>query len=401
MRILAITPIWPTRLQPVRAPYNVQQFKRLALRSELRVLDAVPYMPLAGVLRLQSRAAVTAKLPLDDVIEGVPTSYVRQLYIPKVGVPAAIPLTLASLAPYIRHARWADVLLGTWAYPHGCATVLLARALGKPCVVKVHGSDLNVLANVGAARVLMRKILPHAGAMVTMSRALGDILRSLGVASDRIELVPNGVDATLFYPRDKAEVRRTLGIDERGKVITFVGRLEPQKGITELLEAFGRIAKRRQDVRLALVGDGVSRAMVEKTKAELGDALLILGERPFSEVPLWMGAADVVTLPSWMEGTPNVLLEALASGRPCVASDVGGIPDVLADPRSGIVHRARDADSLERALDAALERDWAPEDVRACGPMTWDESADRLHAVLERVVSEREAERFARAPRAR
>jgi glycosyltransferase involved in cell wall biosynthesis len=383
MRILAITPIWPTRLQPVRAPYNVQQFKRLARRAEVRVLDAVPYVPLAAALRLPTRAAVTAGLPPTDLIEGVPTWYVRQLYVPKVGVPVAVPLTLASLAPYLEHVRWADVLLGTWAHPHGCAAVLLGRAFNKPVVVKVHGSDLNVQANLGAARAMMRALLPRADAMVSVSRALADVLRSLGVPAGRIALVPNGVDESLFYPRDKAAMRRELGLPAGGKLVVFVGRLEPQKGVGELLDAFERVRARHPGARLALVGEGVSRPEVDRRRAALGDALVAPGERPFAEVPRWMGAADLVALPSWMEGTPNVLLEALASGRACVASDVGGIPDVLADPRSGVVHRARDVASLADALDRALARDWPVDEARACGPVSWDASADRLYEVLE------------------
>lgn len=389
MRILAITPIWPTRLQPVRAPYNVQQFKRLARRAELRVLDAVPFLPFASALKLETRASVTAGLPATDLIEGVPTWYVRQLYVPKVGVPVAVPLTLASLAPYLEHLRWADVLLGTWAHPHGCAATLIGRALKKPVVVKVHGSDLNVQANLGAARTMMRGILPRADAMVSVSRALADVLRSLGVPDDRIVLVPNGVDESLFFPRDKVESRKKLGLPEGGKLVVFVGRLEPQKGIAELLEAFGRVRAQHPEARLALVGEGVSRPEVDKAKERLGDGLVAPGERPFAEVPLWMGAADLVALPSWMEGTPNVLLEALASGRACVASDVGGIPDVLADPRSGLVHRARDAASLEEALNRALGRDWPVDEARACGPITWDESADRLYEVLEGALERR------------
>ncbi|MCU0684594.1 MAG: glycosyltransferase family 4 protein [Polyangiaceae bacterium] len=389
MRILAITPIWPTRLQPVRAPYNVQQFKRLARRAELRVLDAVPYMPLAGLLRLPSRSTVTAGLPATDLIEGVPTWYVRQLYVPKVGVGVAVPLTLASLTPYLEHVRWADVLLGTWAHPHGCAAVLLGRLFKKPVVVKVHGSDLNVQANLGPARAMMRGLLPRADAMVSVSRALAEVLFSLGVPRDRVVLVPNGVDEALFYPRDKGASREKLGLPREGKLIVFVGRIEPQKGTPELLEAFGRVRPKHPDARLALIGEGASRPDVDRAKAQLGDALVAPGERPFAEVPLWMGAADLVALPSWMEGTPNVLLEALASGRPCVGSDVGGIPDVLADPRSGLVHRARDAASLADALDRALAREWPAEEARACGPVSWDESADRLYEVLEGALRQR------------
>jgi glycosyltransferase involved in cell wall biosynthesis len=391
MRILAITPIWPTRLQPVRAPYNLQQFKRVARTNELRVLDTVPYMPLASTLHLETRASVTAGLPATDLMDGVATWYVRQLYVPKVGVPVSIPLLLASLVPYHEHVRWADVLLGTWAYPHGCATVLLAKALRKPCVVKVHGSDLNVVANMGAARAFMKRLLPRVSAMVTVSRAQGDDLRALGVPDEKIALVPNGIDETRFYIRDKRESRQALGLEADGKLLVFVGRLEPAKGTGELLAAFERIRAKHPDTRLALVGEGVSRPEVDrfKDKPEIGGALIAPGERPFAEIPLWMGAADLVVLPSWMEGTPNVLLEALASGRACVASDVGGIPDVLADPRSGIVHRSKDVDSLADALDRALSRTYPPEDALACGPVTWDESARRLGQVLERAARAR------------
>src|SRR5262249_29412884 len=158
--------------------------------------------------------------------------------------------------------RWADVLLGTWAYPHGCTALLLAKALRKPCVVKVHGSDLNVIANLVSARLLMRSLLPHVNAVVTVARAQGDILRSLCVSDDRIALVPNGIDNALFFPRDKGESRQKLGLPIDGRLIVFVGRLSPQKGIAELLDAFARIRPHHPDVRLALIGEGVSRPLV-------------------------------------------------------------------------------------------------------------------------------------------
>jgi glycosyltransferase involved in cell wall biosynthesis len=100
-----------------------------------------------------------------------------------------------------------------------------------------------------------------------------------------------------------------------------------------------------------------------------------------------MSACDVFTLPSWAEGTPNVVLEALASGRPAVASRVGGIPDVLADPRSGILVPPRDPAALARGLLEALDREWAVDEVRACGPGSWNESAEGLLRVLESITA--------------
>lgn len=383
MRVLAITPIFPNRLEPLYGPYNRQQFKCLAAAgTEMRVLCAVPYVPGAALAGVPERAARLAALGKGDVIEGLETRYLRRLYLPAVGVPVAVPLYLTSLAPHHELVRWADVVLATWAYPDGAASVLFAHALGKPCAVKVHGSDVNVLSKRPAARAVLKRVLPRAEAMITVSRAMGDELAAMGVPRERIHLVRNGIDHALFSGHDRDEARRELGLDASGPVILFVGRIEPQKGIGELLEAFERVHAERPDATLVLVGDGVWRARADAARERFHGRLVVAGARPFAEIPRWMAACDIVTLPSHNEGTPNVLLEGLATGRPAVATSVGGIPDVLADPRSGIVVPPKDANALAAGLLEALRRPWSADDVRACGPASWDESAAALGDVL-------------------
>src|SRR6185437_10251940 len=118
-----------------------------------------------------------------------------------------------------------EVLLGSWAYPDGAATVMLAHALGLPSVVKVHGSDLNVIARIPSVRAHLRALLPRATRLVAVSRALADELAALGVAREHIAVVENGVDASLFQPRDRAEARAALGLPAAGRVAVYVGRL--------------------------------------------------------------------------------------------------------------------------------------------------------------------------------
>lgn len=385
MRVLAITQIWPNGKEPLSSPFNVQQFKALATRCELKVLSAVAYFPLAGRTGQPPRPALLADLPARETIAGIETTYMRQLYLPKIGVPVAVPLYLASLAPHRALLKWADVVLGTWAYPDGCATVIAARRAKKPCAVKVHGSDLNVIAKMPSARRIMKRVLPRADAMITVSRPLGDEIAALGVPRDRIVLVANGVDTSVFTPRDRAAAREGLGVPAGAKLVVFVGRLEPQKGLDELLQAFENVRRKRDDVHLALVGDGVSRAKADEAAAKHGGALHVLGARPLAEVARWLSACDVFTLPSHAEGTPNVVLEALASGRPAVATRVGGIPDVLSSPDAGILVEPRDADDLARGLLEALSKKWDPERVCACGPSSWDESGANLFAVLKSI----------------
>jgi glycosyltransferase involved in cell wall biosynthesis len=401
MRVVVITKIFPSSLEPLSAPFNLRQIAELAKRCDVEVLEAIPHVPLAQAFSVPARAARLSALPARELVHGVDVTYVRQLYVPRVGLAVAVPLYLASLLPHRERLRAADVLLATWAYPDGCATVLAARACGKPCVVKVHGSDVNVVLQTSAARALAARVLPLADAVVAVSRPLAEELVELGVPRERVHLVMNGIDASVFRPRDRAAARRALGVADDARVVLFVGRLEPQKGIHELLDAFERMRARVPRATLALVGQGISSDEVRARVArwEHGAAIL-LGARPPAEVAEWMGACDVMTLPSWAEGTPNVVLEALASGRPVVATGVGGIPDVLRDARSGIVVPPRDAGALASALGDALERQWDEAAVHASAPGSWRESAEGLASVLEHALAAHaRSQRLARLPR--
>ncbi len=385
MRVVAITQIWPNSLEPFAAAFNLQQFRELSALCDLEVLSAVASFPFSSITGQPPRPARLSRLPPHEIVAGVPTTYLRQLYIPKIGLPIAVPLYLASSLPHRALVAHADVVLGTWAYPDACAAVLLARQLGKPSVVKVHGSDLNVIAKRRSARAILSLVLPLADALVSVSEPLSRELVDLGVSRERIHLVQNGVDDTLFFPRDRAAVRREIGVPEGKKVVFFVGRLEPAKGIGELMAAWDRVSARRSDATLVLAGEGVSRAEVDAWAKRHGDAVRVLGGAPLSDVARWHGASDLFTLPSWREGTPNAVLEALASGRPVVATRVGGIPDVLREPEAGYLVPAKDPVALADALLRALSRDWSADAVRKTGPGTWKDSAAKLHGVLASV----------------
>jgi glycosyltransferase involved in cell wall biosynthesis len=389
MRVVAITQIWPNSVEPTRAPFNRQQFRCLAQHCDLQVLAALAHLPGAALLPGKfrpPRVRELAALPAVETIDGIETHYMRQVYVPRVGVPVAVPLYLASMAPHRELLAQADVFLGTWAYPDGCAAILAAKAMRKPCVVKVHGTDLNHVARIKSARAVLRRILPRVDAMISVSAPLSKELEALGVAPSKVHLVANGVDTSLFFPRDKAEARRAFGIAQETPLVVFVGRLESAKGIGELLEAIPRVRERLPGARFALVGSG---GWSEKLKG-LGDVVIAPGARPLAEVAKWLAASDVFTLPSWMEGTPNVVLEALASGRPAVATRVGGIPDVLPVPDAGELVPPKDppalADALVRTLERVKRGELGADQVRRFGPGSWEESAKGMLQVLEAVA---------------
>ncbi len=390
MRVLVVTKIFPSAAEPLSAPFNRQQFAALGRRCRVDVLATIPWYPGAGLLARWSSAGRAGAAPRREVIEDLDVHHPRTLFVPRVGHVTWGPLYAASLAPLVR--RWrgqVDVVLGSWAYPDGFAAILFARALGVPAVVKLHGSDVNVIAKLPGPRRLMRWALPRAARVVAVSRALADEVAALGVERARLAIVMNGVDAELFQPRDRAAARAQLALPAADPLLLYVGNLKEAKGVLDLLAAFERLAAAQPRVRLAIVGGGEARAAVDAVAARLGDRLIVAGPRPLPEVPTWMTAADAVVLASWNEGTPNVVLEALAAGRRVVATAVGGVPDLITSPALGELVAARDVDALAAALGRAAAATYDPAEVARLGARGgWEASAAALHDVLAAAVAE-------------
>lgn len=352
----------------------------------------MPHLPFAKLLGRPARVAKLASLPDHDVIDGMPVTTLRHGYLPRVGLPVAMPLFTRALDKHAELLARADVVLGSWAFPDGCATVRAAHALGKACVVKVHGSDVNVVAQHPVAARAIGTWLARAEGVVVMAKSLGSSLEALGVPSERIVFVPNGIDHARFFPRGVSEARAEAGLAVTAPVALFIGRLEPQKGLGDLLEAWPSVRARVPGATLRLVGVGPLEARARAT-----EGVEVLGARAHAEIPREMHLANVFVLPSWAEGMPNVVLEALACGRPVVGSAVGGIPDAITGEVAGTVVPARDPRALAEALAARLLAASDPAAVASFGPPSWSESGKRLLAVLEGARARRLAVRSPRS----
>ncbi len=378
MRVLAITKLFPNAAEPLSAPFNRQQFVALAERCELEVLATIPWFPGAGMLAKWSSAGALASVPRRETIAGLDVRHPRTLFIPRLAHATWGPLYAASLAPLVaRYRKRVDVVLGAWAYPDGFAAVVLARLLGVPCVVKLHGSDINVVAKLPGARAMTAWALARAQRIVAVSRPLADEVAALGVPADRVTVVMNGVDGALFTQRDRAAARAELGLAP-GPLAVYVGNLKEVKGVLDLAAAWAHV-----DATLAVVGDGPLREQFAAAVAPLGPRVHMAGAQPLERIPLWMAAADVIVLPSHHEGTPNVVLEAFAMGRRVVASAVGGVPDLIARPELGALVAPRDPVAFAAAVTAALRMPYDGAEVAALGARGgWAASAAALHRVL-------------------
>lgn len=390
LRVLVVTREFPSSVDPDYATFNRQQFAALGQRCDVEVLATIPWFPGAGLLARWADAGRLLGVPRAETIAGLPVTHPRYLHIPRIGRVTAPALYAASLAREVRRRRGRhDVLLAAWAFPDGVAAAALARILRVPLVLKVHGTDMNVLANLPHVRRNLRWSLPRTARVVAVSRQLAEVVASHGMPRDRIDVVGNGVDPELFHPRDREEARVALGHPgDARRWLLYVGRLEEPKGVLDLLEAFSLLAARRADVRLALVGDGSAREACERAAAALGDRVLVAGRRALEEVPRWMAACDALVLPSWAEGTPNVVLEALACGRRVVATRVGGTPDLVRGPDVGELVPPRDPAALAEALGRAADARYLPEAVARAGARHgWAQSAELLEASLRKALA--------------
>jgi glycosyltransferase involved in cell wall biosynthesis len=383
LRILIVTKVFPNALEPVAAAFNRQQFAALGRLATVHLMAVVQWFPGAGLFPSRTTAGKLSRLPAYEWIDGLFVRHPRVFHVPRLDYAVAPALYVASLWPAVRRlAGKVDVVLGSFAYPDGVAAVALARLLGVPSAIYALGTDLNVVPAFAGVPAVLRRALPRAQKIIAPSRALGDRAVALGASPDRVVVIPNGVDRSIFFPQDRRAMRRFLGQPEDGRWILFVGRLEKEKGLEELLAAFQKIAAAEPDLKLVVVGDGTLRARLQGEAARTPGRIIVAGPRPLSQVGRWMAAADLLALPSWNEGTPNVVLEALASGRRVVATRVGGIPDVITSDDCGELCEPRDVDGLAASLRRVAGASYDPAALAARATVTWDESAARLHDVL-------------------
>ena len=197
-------------------------------------------------------------------------------------------------------------------------------------------------------------------AMVPSRQQLEDTRRSYLLDRSRIHVVPNGVDAGLFRPQGRDEARGELGLDG-SRLLVCVGRVDRGKGVHHAIAALERLTRSGGDVRLAIVGSGEHGAWMEELARARGVAanVLFAGRQPRERVAAYLAAADVVVFPTDRdEAAPLVLLQAMATAVPVVATRTGGIPEVLDGPaETGVLVPPGDAGALADAVAALLRDD--------------------------------------------
>jgi teichuronic acid biosynthesis glycosyltransferase TuaC len=235
-------------------------------------------------------------------------------------------------------------------------------------------------------RSIIQRVLREAACVIAVSPTLAEEITALAGPDLRVRTIVNGVDAERFHPMPRVEARASLGLPLDSRIILGVGHLVATKRWHLAVRA---LAVLPTDVHLHLIGSGEERGALEALAREVGVAerAHLHGAQPSEALPAWYGAADVFCLPSAREGCPNVVLEALACGRPVVATAVGNVPDLVREGVSGQLVHSDTPEALAETLRRALAREWDATLIVGRHARTWDDVAREVEQVWEGALS--------------
>jgi glycosyltransferase involved in cell wall biosynthesis len=384
LKVAVVTRYFPSSAEPWQGRSAYQTLRVLARETDLRV-----FYPNASYPHLfKPRSRSYNRLDPTYSPPDVRTSYSDYPALPVLSRPFNGLMAAHVLLPQVR--RFApDLVFGCFLYPDGYAALKIGQALAVPVVAMSIGSDINRIGDPISA-MHTRTVLREADFLVTVSGDLRLKAIAMGAAPAKTRAIVNGCDLAVFHPGDRLETRQRLGIDPAAEAVVYIGRMDVKKGLRELIEAAAALHSARPHLHVYMIGEGPDRPLIEsaiQARNAAGFIHALLG-CAFDEVAVWMAAADLVTLPSYMEGCPNVVLEALASGRPVVATNVGGIPEILSE-QCGRLVPPRDAAALAQALAATLDKNWEAQAISACGSRSWETVAAELLEVFQSLAPTR------------
>jgi teichuronic acid biosynthesis glycosyltransferase TuaC len=397
MRVLFLSHMFPSPANAISGIFVLEQMKALReLGVEIFVVTPTPWAP--PILRFLPRVQKYSTIPRRDNLQGFPTEYPRVLCLPGsrlfylYGV--FYYLGCLRLVRRLVNEHKIQVIHAHTIMPDGFAGVLLGRTLNLPVVCTIHGSDINLYPfRNRCTNLATRWALKRAGRLVTVSHRLRENVISLAGPLE-VDVAHNGADPRKFRPYSRDEARRSLDLPTGRTIVLFIGNFVPAKGVEFLLRAFARLGW--LDTVLYLVGDGYLKESLCSLAMRLGvqESTVFVGRRPHHEIPLWLSAADCLVVPSLSEGFPALLPEAMLCRVPIVATDVGGIPELLLHGRNARMVPRGDVTALARGIETMLSGGDQVENMvieaqrAAFAGYTWTANAEKTLAVYRAAIQQ-------------
>lgn len=354
VKTLLFSTLFPSSVRPTHGIFVETRLRELLKTGEIetKVVAPVPWFPFSSeYFGTYGKLAAT---PRHEKRNGIDVHHPRYFLPPKVGMNVA-PHTLAhgalpTIREIIREGFDFDLIDAHYFYPDGVAAAFIGKALGKPFIVTGRGTDLNLIPDYPAPRRLILEAADAAAASIGVSQALIERLAEIGAPADKLHVIRNGVDLDRFQPLNMESARQQIGIDvlPGERLLLSVGNLVELKGHHLAIQSLSRIP----EAKLAIVGEGHEKSRLKALARQHGveDRVYLAGMVAQDNLRFWYNAADVLVLCSSREGMPNVLLEAMACGTPVVATNVGGIAEIVSNDDVGILMATRTTDALVSSL---------------------------------------------------
>lgn len=387
MRILTLSTLFPAASRPNFGIFVERQTAALTSVRDFAVTVINPIGIAPWPLNLFQEQSAPRAFTLEEQWGELDVYRPRFTAIPKIGGrlnPSMIARAVLPLAKRLHSEIGFDLIDAEFFYPDGPAAMRIAAELDLPFTIKARGADIHHWGKQPGCREQILKAADKAAGLLAVSSALKADMVALGMNANKIRVHYTGLDQSRFIPRDRATEKAKLGLV--GPVILSVGALIPRKNQHLLIEALPALP----DVTLLLAGKGESESDYRAFADRLGVSgrVRLLGSVPHDDLPALFAAADIMALVSESEGLANAWVEALACGTPIIASDVGGIRELIKTEAAGrIVDRnpTAIAEAARAILASPPSAKAVAENVRA---FSWDENARQLAAFFREVSAQ-------------
>ena len=375
LKILFITWRYPSKENPVSGIFLREHAKAISLYNDIVVLIREDIDPSIrrGFYRID-----------DNIEDGLRTLRLRyrKSPIPKTTYLIYLWGMLSAFRKLLKEGFNPDVIHAN-VYKAGVPAVLLGKLYKITVVISEHFSSFPRRMIKGMEKLKARFAMNRADLIIPVSENLIKYIRAYGIQND-FKVVPNAVNTEIFHPNPDKK-------NHHHKRILLVALLNPIKGVPYLLDALVTLSKKRNDFFLDIVGNGPYRKEYERYvyELEIDDKVRFHGLKNKEQVAQFMRESDFFILPSIWENLPCVLIEAMASGLPIIATSVGGIPEII-NEKVGILVKPKDAEALSNAIFYMLEniQNYSKEKIAsyACKQFSYESVGKQFDKIYKNLI---------------
>lgn len=363
-KILFFSNLYPLAWEPTRGQFNLQQTAHMEEFADINYLIPVSFITWFKQVLMKRKYNNKQNQCLFPFF-----------YIPGIGRSLHPLFMFLSIIISIKPLYWFAThkyVLASWAYPEGVTAAILKKIFGFKLTIDCLGSDVNVHSLYLNRKKQLTFAFKEASTIATKSKALANIVLDISPKA-KVITIYNGVNFDRFSVENKPS-------GEKLKLL-FIGNLIPTKGVFELLAAAKLLKDNHVNFELALIGKGPEKnnlaTYIEQNN--LQGTVKLIGGIPHEQLNKWLAQSHALILPSYREGVPNVIMEALATGTPVIATKVGGIPEVIENKQNGILLNDYQPQTIFDGVKQFQKVGWINSEIRASiNSYTWANTSEQF-----------------------